>query len=254
VEATLAAVSDTVTSYCEAAQACCTAGSTPSAVSDCAAMYASHQEAIPGIKTGAVTVDMAALDRCKAAYADGPDQCNLNAVVAACDGVYVGHQGVGEPCFGVYDCDRSTGAMTCVFPGNASMDEPLGTCQKTPHAGLGEPCLSTCQTRDSDCSTNLLGGTLDDLATCFEEDGLYCQYLETGSICAAIPDVGQSCDGGSYGSCGSTAQCDTTCRALSDRGLPCGYGCYPQYSCIDGTCVDPAWDGDSACMGYGPGP
>jgi hypothetical protein len=244
-------LADATTSFCQAATSCCDA--TPSA--DCESFYTEHQAAIPAIKTGAVTIDAAALARCKAAYADGPNQCNLNSLIDACSDIFKGHQGVGKPCFSGYDCDRSIDAMTCVIT-DTTAEQPVGTCQKMPHAKLDEPCASTCQTRDSDCSTTILGSGVQpsDLATCFEAEGLFCDFQDTGSVCHATIDVGDPCDAASFGACGSKGQCNVVCQALNDRGQPCGDGCYPQYTCVDDLCVDPTWDSDSACLGFGPSP
>jgi hypothetical protein len=248
----LEAIHDAVATACSAAATCCAAQGLTPMLDDCEAMYDTYQSGIAGIMAGHVTVDMAAVARCKAAYAAGPDQCNLNAVVAACKGVYVGHQGVGEPCVGGYDCDRSTDTMTCLVTDSSSQPY-LGTCQKVPRAELNQTCFSTCRAGE-DCSSTTLGiATPEELALCFEDDGLYCEFLESGSVCRSILPVGEECGSASFDACGSKALCDTTCVELSDIGESCG-SCIHQYTCIDGTCTDPDWANESTCMGFPPGP
>jgi len=248
----LEAVEDTIATACTAAATCCAAPGITPMLDDCESTYSAHHQGIAGIVAGYVTVDSASLARCKAAYESAADQCNLNAIVAACEGVFIGHQAVGEPCAGGYDCDRSTDTMTCLITGSSGQ-ETLGTCEKVPRAQLNESCSGTCSSGD-DCSSTTYGfATTDDLALCFEDDGLYCEYLESGSVCRAALPLGEPCGEASPDACGSKAHCDTTCVALSDLGESCG-SCIDRFTCVDGKCADPDWANDSTCMGYPPGP
>jgi len=248
--ATLDDLDQAVSAFCDAAAVCCSDHGIPAMLDDCASMYAMYQTAVPSITSGAVTLDAAALARCEAAYADGPDQCNLNKVVAACDGVFVGHQGVDDACIDGYDCDRSASVMTCLIT-DTSGEMPSGVCREVPHAKLDEPCDFSCSSGD-DCSSTTFGGTQAS-PLCFEDEGLFCEYVGPGSVCHAIVPMGDACD--AFDACGSRGYCETTCKPLSDLGEPCGRGCIHQYQCGDlGTCVDPTWATDSACMGYAPGP
>ncbi len=248
--ATLADLEDTVSAFCAAAATCCSERGVATDLVDCESMYTMYQTALPSLSTGAITLDAAALARCRAAYANGPDQCNLNKVVAACEGVFIGHQGVDEPCIGGYDCDRSEAAMTCLIT-DTTGDMPTGVCRTVPHAGLDEPCNFSCRSGDN-CSSTTFGGA-DASPLCFEDDGLFCAYVGPDSACLAIVPLGDPCD--RFNVCGSDAYCDTTCKPLSDLGEPCSNGCRHQYQCGDGgNCVDPNWATESACMGYAPGP
>jgi len=248
----LADLHDTVATACSAAATCCAAQAIPTMLDDCQAMYDMYQDGVPGIKAGHVTIDSTALARCKAAYMSSTDQCNLNAIVAACDGVFVGHQQVGEPCIGGYDCDRSTDTMTCLIT-DTSGAQPVGTCQKVPHAKLGEPCFSTCRAGE-DCSSSTQGiAKPEDLALCFEDEGFYCDSNETTPVCKALLALGADCSEASFDACGSHAECNTTCEKVSDLGESCG-SCFHSYQCIDGKCADPDWATDSTCMGFPPGP
>ena len=215
---------------------------------NCRDMYATNQPAVPSIMSGAITLDAAALARCRAAYAEGPDQCNLNAIVAACQGVFIGQQQVDEPCIGGYDCDRSEDTMTCLFTDSASM---VGVCKRVPHAGLDEPCTFTCSI-GSDCSSSTFGST-EALPLCFEGEGLFCEYVGPDSVCHPIVAMGEPCT--SFDACGSRGYCEETCKPLSDLGELCGFGCIRKFQCgPEGRCVDPTWATESACMGNAPVP
>jgi hypothetical protein len=239
----------TVNAYCTAAETCCTEQGIPTLLDDCESMYATLQPAVPSIQSGAIALDPEALTRCQAAY-QGPDQCNQNAVVNACGDVFVGMQAEDDICHGVYDCDRSQGANTCLV--TDSTDGVLtGVCKKVPRGVLDGPCLSTCRA-GYDCSSTTQGaaapGTL-----CFEEDGLFCDYSEDASVCRAIATLGEPCTG--FDDCGTLAYCDETCQARSALGEPCGSGCQPKLQCgDDGTCRDPSWATEYGCSGHPPVP
>lgn len=236
-----------VTASCAAAATCCGGAGEALTLDECKSMYAGNQPAVVSVVSGAITLDEAALARCEAAYADGPDQCNLNAVVAACRGVYIGHRAVDESCVGMYDCDRSDGAMACVMLQSGDM----GVCKRIPHAEAGEPCSFSCELGE-DCSNTTIGSA-EALPLCFEEDGLYCDWTAEDPVCRPIVALGDACEG--YDACGSRAHCDTVCTAKSTLGELCGAGCLRQFQCgDDGRCRDPSWAGESACMGYAPGP
>jgi hypothetical protein len=237
---------DAIATACSALASCCGTTSIP----NCAETYASTQSAVTSVNDGVITLDSAALAHCKAAYAPGPDQCNLNAVVAACADVFVGTKHDGDPCHGGLDCDRSTGAMTCVIT-DTSTPNAVGVCKTVPHGSLNAPCISTCQTGD-DCSSTTIGSGDYPITLCFEEDGVYCDLDD--STCHTIVPMGMACSG-SFGECGSKASCETTCVALSDKGEACGNGCFHQYQCgDDGKCRDPLWATPMECSGTPPVP
>jgi hypothetical protein len=250
VEQMLEALDEAVSAFCNAARTCCPAQGQPTMLEDCEDKYATYRATPRSITDGAVTIDAGALARCQAAYADGPDQCNLNAVVAACRGVFIGTRAVDEPCADGYDCDRSQGAMTCLI-GDSSAEPPVGVCKEIPRAQVDEPCFSTCRARE-DCSSTTFGAEAA-LPFCFEADGLYCDSSTADAVCRPLTQVGEPCM--AFDECGSSARCDGTCRAASDKGEPCGDGCIHTFQCSDaGECVDPTWATSSACEGYAPGP
>ncbi len=246
VEAMLDALDETVGAFCNAARTCCPAHGEPAMLDDCESLYGTYSTNPLSITNGAMVIDAAALARCQAAYADGPEQCNLRAVVAACEGVFVGTRAVDEPCIQGYECDRSAGGRVCVIT-DTSPEIPVGVCRPLPHAQEGEYCLSSCRTGE-DCSGTLYGGD-EALPFCFEDEGLYCDRSMEEPVCRPLAEVGQPC--ADYDQCGSTARCDVTCEQASDRGEPCGNGCISKYQCsVDGECVDPSWPGPSTCAGH----
>jgi hypothetical protein len=241
---------DAVRAFCAAAESCCASAGLPAMLEECESMYAMYQSAVPSIESGAVTLDEAALARCEAAYAEGPDRCNLNAVVAACRGAFIGHRGVDQPCGDGYDCDRSEGPMTCVISDTMS-PTPMGLCKQVPRATLGSSCQFTCYAGE-DCSSTTFGSS-EALTLCFEDDGLWCDTSGDEPVCRAIIALGEACEG--YDDCGSKAYCETVCKPRSGLGELCDYACLRQFQCgDDGRCRDPLWATESACMGYAPGP
>jgi hypothetical protein len=211
---------------------------------DCESGGPARPEAIAGIESGAVTVDRSALERCRAAYASA-DACNLNAIVAACEGVFLGTRQVGEPCRGGYDCDKSAAQVSCLF---ATGSDEEGVCRALVRAGLDEPCDFFCRAGE-DCSGSTYG-TTEPVPFCYEDDGLYCEWFEEGSRCRPLIPVGSPCDAASsFDACGSGARCNATCIALNDKGEACGDGCLSRFTCEDGVCTDPTWAREHTCAG-----
>jgi hypothetical protein len=250
VEQMLEALDEAVGAFCNAARTCCPAQGEPTMLDDCEDKYATYRTTPRSIMDGAVTIDAAALARCQAAYADGPDQCNLNAVIAACRGVFIGMRAVDQPCADGYDCDRSQGATTCLIS-DSSGERPVGVCKVIPHAEVDEPCFSTCRASE-ECSSSTFGSD-EPLPFCFEVEGLYCDSSGEQPVCRPLTELGQPC--AAYDECGSSGRCNGTCQAASDKGEPCGDGCIHSFQCSEeGECVDPSWATSSACEGYAPGP
>jgi hypothetical protein len=248
--APLGPIEPAVSAYCGAVSTCCGMG-TPVTLDTCESNYAMQSANFASLAAGLVALDATVLAKCQAAYA-GPNPCDLNAVVAACQGLFIGTRAVNESCTQGYDCDRSQGEMTCLIAGDCNTN-PMGVCTPVPHAKEGETCLATCETGE-DCSSTTCG-VGDTNALCFEDDGLYCEYFDSGSICRPITPVGTTCSSSASQECGSEAYCDVTCKALSKLGEDCGYGCRHELQCDPDTmkCVDPVWNDEYSCMGYAPG-
>jgi hypothetical protein len=245
----LGPIEPAVNAYCGAVANCCASGG-PVATDMCESSYAAQSPNLASLAAGLVTLDPDVLAKCQAAYA-GAGQCDLNTVVAACQGLFLGTRAVNEPCTQGYDCDRSQGEMTCLIAGDCN-DNPMGVCAPVPHAKEGETCLSTCYSGE-DCSSTTCG-IGDTNALCFEDDGLYCEYFDSGAICKPITPLGSTCSSSGSQECGSEAYCDVTCKPLSKLGEACGYGCRHELQCgPDTKCVDPVWNDEYSCMGYPPG-
>jgi hypothetical protein len=247
----LGAIAPAVQAYCGALSTCC--GSSDSTAT-CEANYMKNSTNYPSLAAGLITVDPTVLAQCQAAYS-GANQCDLNTVVAACQGVFKGTRAVNESCTQGYDCDRSQGTMTCVISGDCNVN-PMGVCTVVPHAKAGDTCEFTCETGE-DCSSTTCGvGPTN--ALCFEDDGLYCAYFDSGSICRPLTPIGSTCSDAGSSECGSEAYCDVTCKARSGLGEDCGNGCRHELECGDDMkCHDPPWpvgpDDTYSCMGYAPG-
>jgi hypothetical protein len=245
VEEQLAALDETVKAFCAAAEGCCAANGVPAMLDDCESAEPADPVTIASIGSGAVTVDMTAVSRCRAVYADASNACNMNVLVEACEDIFVGHRGVDESCTGGYDCDRSGDDMSCMF---LTGSDTLGVCKKIVRAGLDEPCDFFCRAGE-DCSGSTYG-TIDSVSFCYEDDDLFCEYLESGSVCRPIVAVGEACDSGSsFDVCGSRARCEGTCVRLNDYGEECGSGCISRFTCEDDLCTDPTWARDDRCAG-----
>jgi hypothetical protein len=237
---------DAIDGFCAAARECCALARLPVEF-DCSTTQGRYQVIRASLQSGALKLDEAAIARCSDAYAEGPERCNLNAVVRECRGVFLGQRGVDEPCGDMFDCDRSGPAMTCL-----KWADQTGLCKTVPHAMLGERCRFTCYAGDN-CSSTTIGGNEPE-PLCFEDDGVYCDRSGVDPQCRAIVPLGEACD--EYDECGSQAYCDDVCMPKFEVGAVCGYNCRRELECSDdGYCREPAWATESVCsMGSTPGP
>jgi hypothetical protein len=240
-----------ITSSCTAAQTCCMTAGFPASLSNCESMYGMNQPAATAVANGFVTVDQVALAKCVAAYQGAATQCNLNAVVAACQDVLLGTKNEDEPCTTGYDCNRAQGPTTCLVT-NSDMP-PVGICKKTPHGKQNDPCIFTCRMGDDCSSTTYAGPGATVTPICFEAEGLYCDNSIADAVCKAILAPNSDCS--SDAQCGSESYCiDGTCQALSALGAPCGIGCRHELDCVADTCQDPLWANEYTCSAAPPGP
>jgi hypothetical protein len=167
-------------------------------------------------------------------------------MVEACRNVFVGTREVGDSCSGGYDCYRPDTQVSCLF---ATGSDEEGVCRALKRAELDEPCDFFCRAGEN-CSGSTYGAT-EPVSFCFEDDGLFCEWFEEGSVCRPVLAVGASCaDAESFDACGSRARCDGgTCVASQDKGEPCSQSCLSRYTCRDGICADPTWARDDYCAG-----
>lgn len=236
-----------VTSFCAAARTCCAKAGEDMMLDDCESAFFGRQVALASVDQGTVTVDSAALAKCQTAYQQAATACNENALLSACQGVFLGTKKVGEACTSNYECDRAQGAMSCLFPDNAQ----VGVCQKVPHGKSGEACLSTCRLGD-DCSSDTFGATTSP-TFCFESEGLYCGSVDaSAAVCRPILATGEGCT--SSDACGTLGVCYTTCQPAGVLHGPCGVGCRHDLTCVNDMCEDPSLAVGGTCLGYAPAP
>jgi hypothetical protein len=246
----LGAIEPAVDAYCGAMTNCCAPAEVTS-LDACRARYAAHSSTLASLMSGALTVDPTVLAKCQAAFA-GTDQCDQNVVWDACQFVFNGTRGANDSCANGWECDRSQGEMTCLIT-DSSNPNALGVCTPAPHAGLGEPCVTTCASGENCSSTTY--GVGDTYSLCFEDDGLYCAYVGPGSECQALVPIGEPCALGPE--CGNDAYCTgSTCQPLAKLGEPCGdVPCRHELQCgVDGKCIDPMWADAQGCTDYPPLP
>lgn len=179
-----------------------------------------------------------------------------------CEAVIQGTLPAGATCTKSAECaEPAGGGAYCEKPDGATQ----GTCVQEPRGKLGDGCSSTCTEKGSSTmcegggGTGGTGGGTSGNASCYTNDGLYCEGTckpvipldgaceysgcVTGAYCAqgkctALPGPGSSC-AQSY-ECAPGAYCDettTTCQAAKQDGQPCQYsGECASDSCNNGTC------------------
>lgn len=243
-----AALAPLVNAFCAAASSCCEKEGIAATLSDCESAYSSRESVVASVDSGAVTIDTDALAVCLAAYESAATSCNENAVIEACQDVFVGTKTDGQACMNAYECDGSQGPMTCVFVGSGS--EP-GLCKLNPHGANGDPCISTCPVGQN-CKLEVYGDVNTPLALCFESDGVYCDGTATTPICAPLVPLNGDCTNDD--ACGNANMCDTTCKPRSTLDQPCGVGCSHELICSNNVCSDPPLGNTGVCLGYAPAP
>jgi hypothetical protein len=250
--------------FCTAARSCCTLKGYPMApLVDCESMLESRVAALAFVDKGTVLIDDGALAACTAAYQEAASTCSYNDVAVACRGVFVGTKNEGEACGsgrqpGVIEC-RHNGARTetCVWTQISADPSVKGVCQETPHARIGEPCLSSCAV-DEDCDADLVASPQAATAVCFESDGLYCASKDGRASCAPTASVGEACTQ-DWNACGSAGYCDwesSTCKSSGRLGADCSStACLSELMCgSDYLCRNvPLADG-AVCAGEPPAP
>ena len=237
------------TDFCAAARACCAKEGVDTMLGDCETAFARRQVAFASIDQGNVTVDAAALAKCRAAYEQAASACDENTLIEACRGVFLGTKNVGEPCANSYECNRAQSDMDCLFVDNAA----IGVCRKVPHGKSGDACLYSCRTGDN-CSTQTNGPADAIITPCYESDGLYCDiFADPGpAICKPILSTGATCT--SSDACGTLGVCGATCQPSGVLHGPCGMGCRHDLTCVNDQCEDPSFAVGSICDGYAPAP
>ncbi len=230
--------------YCSSARTCCPTGSP---LTDCESRAAMHHPTA-SIQSGAVRVDTTALAACVAAYQKAASGCQEIPAVAACNKVFIGTRKPGESCGDSgYECSIEQGASTCLVTAQAGH---TGVCKMNSRGHAGDACLYSCRDGDS-CAGTTYGAADTVLTLCFESDGLFCDYGDSGATCKPIKKTGDQCI--TTDECGTKGYCDTTCKRISMEGESCG-SCRHDLTCTNGTCQSPTFEQANACDGYSLGP
>ncbi|MEO6603341.1 MAG: hypothetical protein ABIQ16_25885, partial [Polyangiaceae bacterium] len=205
-------------------------------------------------------------DACLSAYGAALARCTLQdtdaeALVVACQRVFVGLVPVGGACKSVDECAvPESGHVSCEFVGSSSVGE--GKCAlditSSPavalHGKQGEACAASCaSTSCGGVSPSAPGG--GSTTTCFASEGLYCS--EPG-ICEPVLEDGQACR---YFGCKQESYCAAagTCAPKKPDGVTCSesseclaHQCaYPDDMIASGTgtCGVPSLANEKTCAG-----
>jgi len=231
---------------CRTAQSCCPNWDvkTPD-MATCVSGFAAQLPEVEKLRNGTLAIDEPAVARCAEAYAKAPPACGRAETSVACQGLFFGKQADGESCgngtrASFLDCDRRTGDKVCIQDPMQSPFTSPGICQSMRHGKPGETCVGDCL--GAGCSSGFFGTS--NPAFCFQSEGLYCPFAETGNArkCAPILAVGASCLGQPpAAACGHDNYCDpmtSQCRTLSKVGEPCDIG----------QCADGSWCNVTSCV------
>jgi hypothetical protein len=190
-----------------------------------------------------VVYDADAAGACIAALQKAASTCSSFDVesASACAGIFKGTLQEGAAC---------TSSMQCATPvaGDAYCDVPLdgqsGTCVVHARGKAGDACNATCTDYpdgSGECSSSTSStGT----ATCYTNDGLYCDQT-----CKPVIAVGQPCE---IEGCAMGAYCNNGfCTAYPAAGEACaqGYLCAQGTFCQGSTCQAQLADGQACESG-----
>jgi hypothetical protein len=163
----------------------------------------------------------------------------------SCAQIFNGTLQPGASCTADYECaDSATDDAYC---DQTVVDQP-GVCvlESQLRGNAGDACGSTC-TEDPDgsgtsCTSG--SGTGTGPASCFTNDGLYCDQT-----CKPLIAIGQACI--DFESCVTGAFCNQgTCAALPSAGQPCaqGYLCADDVYCSTAGSCEPRKPEGASCL------
>ncbi len=249
---TPAALMPIVTAFCAAARSCCQ-GEDEADVDlvDCEAEFGMKNPLGDALERGAVTLESAGLEMCRAAYEAAAGTCEQVGVLAACKGLVHGTIADGAVCRSGSECAAAPGPNTCLI---TEPNGKEGICKPVPHAKAGDACFFTARKGESYDSTTW--GKADSLLDlCFEDEGLFCDQDSEPPKCQPLRAAGADCDDDDQ--CGSDGYCDYggdgKCKKRGKLDEACGI-CIPQLSCISGKCKSPSFAVGNTCLGYSLGP
>ena len=237
----------TINAFCAAARDCCAKQAEPAMLDDCESAFPMNNSTVASLASGATTLDATALATCLAAYQTAATQCQENSVIDACRGVVIGTRAENAPCANGSECARDGGINTCLI---TEQNGTVGVCKKIPHYEAGDACSSTCR-KGEDCTSTTYGAADSMLGMCFEDDGVYCDYLADVATCKAVLALGAPCTADAE--CGSTGYCQTTCQKRGTVGDSCTR-CLDSLMCVNNQCQSPPFASSYTCAGGSLGP
>jgi len=164
----------------------------------------------------------------------------------ACDRIFRGKLGLGQPCTSSQECRPQAGQrVSCYSDGvEPEVCTLRGDGAPSRHGKLGESCYTTCFEGD-DCSGDAVPVPAPgpgvpapapvDPAACYRADGLWCDYSMASPSCARLLPLGQQCSG--YESCAGKAFCASDTSVCSARRAN-GQRCTSDSECQSGHCSD----------------
>jgi hypothetical protein len=245
--ALLALVQPWIDAQCRLARTCCLqAGYAEDPLAPCEAEVLDQIPFIGSVLAGNSTIDAAAMDRCVAAFDDAATTCTYpERTATACNALWAGTLGEGEPCTYVADCARGDHPVICLRNLSVTGDVAGGNCHTMIRGGLGDLCVSSAYPGYYG-ATYAAAVVTRDLVYCSEADGLYCDFNQEGGTCAEIATEGAPCEGFD---CATGLFCDGTCRPRGHIGDSCtaATDCARPLACEEGTCQERPVATDSLC-------
>lgn len=224
-----------VDALCDLFDDCCRASSTQSGGR--ARCESSFEDAplFAALHAGTAVVVEPAFGTCLAALRRQAETCGRPlADTSSCADAFMGAQGEGERCEEAIECTRGETVVLCIKTGDPAGPEPqFGECHALTHAGPGEPCQFSWQTRLNanfirpEAAAPLLG-------YCDRADGLRCDASRT---CVPLRAAGEACR--SHNECEQELFCDQTCRPPLPEGAACSEQtvCETGLVCLEGRCA-----------------
>lgn len=140
----------------------------------------------------------------------------------ACTNVFTGTQAVGQPCQSYLECAPVARSVECTAGGAATGGQSgTDTCTAKPDGKPGDACDETCAISANGISCSGLGlvsgGVSDPKATCYTNDGVYC---DQNGVCKSLIAIGRACSDSL--DCVSGAYCNNgSCSVKRAVGSPC---------------------------------
>jgi hypothetical protein len=233
--------------FCRAARSCCgSAGFAPEPLADCESEFDRQFDFVALVRKGTVKIDDAGYRACVAAFDETARTCSVPW--PKCPPFLDGTVASGASCDDVEECvgflQRPTACVkTGVMPDSGPKS---GVCMARPIGRTGDACTSSCAKGELCSSTSSTFQSSLDVTLCREEDGLYCDAMQT---CAPIPADGAPCS--TTVACGSLSYCDTVCKPRKTSGQACASfsQCAPGLACTNGQCVVATFADPKLCSG-----